>query len=74
MGGGGMNVSCLKRKLVFGDEEQIAAIKAIMRKIDAKEKQEKDLASGKLKKFKVIVTVGGSVDVIVIAKDTNDAR
>lgn len=64
----------LSRKLVFGDEEQIAAINALVaeQKNEAEEKEK--LLSGELSWFEVELRFDGTYVVKVLASDMENAK
>ena len=64
----------LKRKLVFGDREQINALAELDRQITEQEKITKAMAEGTLKKFTVKVAVDGHTYVDVWATDEAHAE
>ena len=61
---------CLKRKPVFGDREQIEALRHLENIVNENEKK----SNGQLKKYSVTLSWSGEIDVEVWAEDKNDAE
>lgn len=66
--------ACLKRKLVFGDREQIEALKNLEIQIKKQEEETKKKLSGDLKKFRVNIEYSGWATVEVWATDKKHAE
>jgi len=64
----------LKRKLVFGDREQINALAELERQITEQEKITKARVEGTLKKFNVTVEAEGFTHIDVWATDKDHAE
>jgi hypothetical protein len=69
-----MLAQCLKRKLVFGDEEQIAAVRSLEEESGEQEKIDQRIARGEIAWFEVEVEVEGSTIVRVLAENYLEAK
>lgn len=64
---------CLKRPLVFGDAQQIQALKDMETAAEEQEKLEAALEAGELIEFTVHIEFSGTKNTRVIARDARDA-
>ena len=64
---------CLKRPLVFGDWEQIRAIREMRNKLEEQERRSRKIANGQIKKFRVRIAYRGEETIEVWATDENSA-
>lgn len=63
----------LKRPLVFGDAEQIAALKLVKAEIEEEEETERQKAEGTLKEYQVTIELYGEIAVFVLATSKPEA-
>ncbi len=64
----------LKRKLEFGDPEQIAALKKIEKETEEREKYERQVREGLIKTYQIEVEFSGTNEFIVEATSPQEAR
>ena len=64
----------LRRKLVFGDKEQIDALNALEADIEIKATELAKVESGELKYFEVCIAWAGKQNIKILAVDAEDAR
>ena len=64
----------LVRPLIFGDPEQIAALKIIEMEIEKKEEYEKKLKEGTIKRYRVNISFSGETEVFVDASSIKEAE
>ena len=65
---------CLRRKLVFGDREQINALRDIERHHKEIEEREKEIAEGRLSKYRVSMSWTCEIAVDVWAENESEAK
>jgi len=63
----------LKKRLVFGDPNQIAALKSIKRQIEEQEERTRLLKEGEVQRYCVEISYFGSTDVEVWATTESEA-
>lgn len=64
----------LKKKLVFGDREQIDALNDMEADIALMETERAKIAAGKSKRFDVTIEYGSTQEIRVLAIDETDAK
>lgn len=68
------DMDCLKRKLVFGDEEQIKVIRFLEGEAEHEEETRSKVESGELKRYEVAVEFEGTAYIQVVAKNPIEAK
>jgi hypothetical protein len=66
--------ACLKRRLVFGDVEQIEALKRLELEIEKEEREQSNIDEGNLKEYDVTIQFSGEATIRVWAESEKDAE